>query len=539
MIYLRNLIDKLSLSTEGKDAARELKTDEEIYDYIIKYIKLEELQAVFEEYYNIPFAYFNSLDISSKVLESINWRKAGIYKSLPFKEDGNTLYIASINALNSGLRNSVAGDYKKLGYTIRFVYALERNIMEHINRMTGNVEEKSGGTEQFLSENSEKSASDWIDAVIGKGVDLGASDIHIEPLRNGLQLRYRIDGVLSVKKQFAFSREFVNNVLSRLKLISHLDIAEKRKPQDGRIDNFQYQGNIYDIRTSSISTIYGEKLVLRVFQKEEGVLYLEDIGFYPKDKGLIEDIIMNPYGAIYLSGATGSGKTTTMYSLINHIVKDELNICSVEDPVEKTLDKVNQVDINELHETGFADMLTAFLRQDPDVIMIGEIRDDAATADLALRAAQTGHLVVSTVHANNALSTFTRLLSMNVDKYLLFTSTLAVVSQRLVRMLCDCKAPADLSDYQQKYMEYLQRTYGLESVQTYEPCGCEKCNYIGYKGRTIIYEILQVDEMTDENKLEEYVSGDNFTPIELNGYYKVREGITSVEELIRSTRKGI
>jgi type IV pilus assembly protein PilB len=312
-----------------------------------------------------------------------------------------------------------------------------------------------------------------------------ASDIHIEPFEKVTRVRYRVDG--SLFDAIDFTRKLHPAVSSRIKIMANIDISEKRRPQDGRILIKTLNKNI-DLRVSTLPTIYGEKVVLRLLDQSNAMVGLEKLGLEQADRELVDKIIGSPYGIVLVTGPTGSGKSTTLYSVLERLSKPEVNIITVEDPVEYTMTGINQIQVNEKAGLTFSEALRSILRQDPDKIMVGEIRD-LETAQLAVRAALTGHLVLSTLHTNDAPSATVRLIEMGIAPFLVSSSLIAVVAQRLIRKLCEhCKQEYELPDK-------IAEEVGLpKGTVVFKPVGCEICRGTGYKGRSGIYEIMKVDE---------------------------------------------
>ncbi|RMH79466.1 MAG: type II/IV secretion system protein, partial [Acidobacteria bacterium] len=379
--------------------------------------------------------------------------------------------------------------------------------------------------------------------LMAEAVNLGASDIHVEPQEKKLSVRYRVDGVLRVYHEFQV--KIKDALIARYKILSNMDIAEKRRPQDGRIRT-RIGGRKIDMRVSTVPTVYGEKLVMRIQEAEKYLsVRLEDIGFEPDDLEKFRKAIWTPWGMILVTGPTGSGKTTTLYAALMERNSPDVNIMTAEDPVEVSIPGLNQVQINERIGLGFANILRSFLRQDPDIILIGEIRD-TETAEIGIRAALTGHLVFSTLHTNDAPSSVTRLVDMGIEPFLVGSSVILITAQRLVRKLCPrCR---QIDDTPKEALVRLGVVKDLdEDITIYKanPKGCEHCNGTGYKGRTAVHELLEVDE--DIRKL--IVKGANAEDIRdlakkkgmrtlyEAGMLKVRKGITSIAEAQRVLAK--
>jgi general secretion pathway protein E len=367
-----------------------------------------------------------------------------------------------------------------------------------------------------------------------------ASDIHLEPRRDQGVVRFRIDGVLHPVYQVPPS--VMNAITSRVKLLGRMDVVEKRRPQDGRIKTKRPDGNEVEMRLSTLPTAFGEKLVMRIFDPEVVVKDLAALGFNEHDAKRWESLITRPYGIILVTGPTGSGKTTTLYSTLKRLATDEVNVCTVEDPIEMIEPSLNQMQVQHGIDLGFADGLRALMRQDPDIIMVGEIRD-LETAEMAVQAALTGHLVFSTLHTNDAPSAITRLLELGVPYYLLNATVLGVLAQRLVRTLCThCKAPHD--NFDKAAFEEAVKPWSVHGTQRpYKAVGCLECRMTGYQGRLGVYELLTltdalrelVTKEPDIGKLRAQGIKDGMHPLRVAGAMKVAEGATTMEEVLANT----
>jgi len=399
------------------------------------------------------------------------------------------------------------------------------------------VEEES--TEFDLSREEAVSIDDapvvkLVNTILGQAVESGASDVHVEPFESETRVRYRIDGVLF--DMLTFPKHLHPPVSSRIKIMSGMDIAEKRHPQDGRI-LLRAEGRRIDIRVSSLPAIYGEKLVLRLLDQATAMVGLEKLGLDPEEKVALDKIIKVPYGIILVTGPTGSGKSTTLYSILQTLNSYYVNITTVEDPVEYTIAGVNQVQINEKAGLTFDTVLRSILRQDPDIILVGEMRD-TETAQLAVRAALTGHLVLSTLHTNDAPSSIIRMVDMGIPPFLVSSSVVAVMAQRLVRKLCPrCKVPYELP-------HDVAESLGLDGFTTvYKPVGCEECRGTGYRGRTAIFEIMSMTEeirravMTGatSDDLRAMAISQGMRTLRVSGAKKVKDGVTSADEVLSVT----
>ena len=375
-----------------------------------------------------------------------------------------------------------------------------------------------------------------VNSIIEQAARLRASDIHIEALETKVRVRYRIDGALYEKASYAVS--LLPAIMARLKIIGGMDISEKRKPQDGRI-TLVIDRREYDIRVSILPTVFGEKCVMRLAQKQALTRNKQELGFEPDELAAFDHILQNPNGILLVTGPTGSGKSTTLYTALSELNREDVNIITVEDPVEANIDGINQVQTNVKADLTFASALRSILRQDPDIIMIGEIRD-GETAGIAVQASITGHLVVSTLHTNSAAGTISRLEDMGIESYLLADSLIGIIAQRLVRRLCpSCKKEHMLTDEEKELMEIPK----YKEVKVYEPCGCEACERTGYKGRIGIYEIMTVTpklkSMIARNvaadELKEAAMTEGMHTLRQSAARKVLEGVTSVNEMIRTT----
>jgi type IV pilus assembly protein PilB len=371
-----------------------------------------------------------------------------------------------------------------------------------------------------------------VNSIISQAVKMRASDIHIEPFENILRVRYRIDGEL--QEIVSPTKAAHSALITRIKIMGKMDIAEKRIPQDGRIET-DIDGREIDMRISSLPTVYGEKIVIRLLDRSNFLTNKSSLGMTDKNMEAYDKIIMSPNGIILVTGPTGSGKSTTLYATLKELNKDNINIITVEDPVEYKLNGINQVQINPKAGLTFANGLRSILRQDPDIIMIGEIRD-GETAEIAVRAAITGHLVLSTVHTNDAPSTLTRLIDMGVEPYLVSSSLVGVISQRLVRRICNnCREPYELEDRESEFF------YKNTTEIVYHGKGCELCNNTGYKGRIAVHEVMPITKeiramINNRNSVDDirdlaYKTGTD--SLKDNCRKLVLEGITTVEEMIK------
>ncbi|CAM3723804.1 type II secretion system ATPase GspE [Vibrio aquimaris] len=392
--------------------------------------------------------------------------------------------------------------------------------------------------EDLLESDDDAPIIKLINAMLGEAIKEGASDIHIETFEKALSIRFRIDGVL--RDVLSPSRKLAPLLVSRVKVMAKLDIAEKRIPQDGRI-SLRIGGRAVDVRVSTMPSSHGERVVMRLLDKNATRLDLHSLGMTPENHANFRTMIERPHGIILVTGPTGSGKSTTLYAGLQELNSNERNILTVEDPIEFDIDGIGQTQVNPKVDMTFARGLRAILRQDPDVVMVGEIRD-LETAQIAVQASLTGHLVMSTLHTNTAVGAITRLRDMGIEPFLISSSLLGVLAQRLVRTLCsECKEPYQADKETKKLFELNEQ----DELTLFKPKGCEHCNNKGYRGRTGIHELLVVDEQVQESihseageqAIEKVIR--QYTPsIRQDGLSKVRNGITSLEEVMRVTKEG-
>lgn len=461
-------------------------------------------------------------------------------------EDGNTLLVAMSDPLDIIAQDEIrmlTGMDIKVGLVAHS--EIERN-RERLYSIQESLEDAnlefmdSTATDLDLTQAMGEASPDdapviqLVNNIIEQAVREGASDIHIEPFEKNTRVRYRIDGQLF--NALDFPKNLHPAVSSRMKIMSGMDISEKRRPQDGRI-LLKVLARRVDLRVSSLPTIYGEKIVIRILDQGNAKVGLSKLGLGHDDKAKVDTVCGAPYGIVLVTGPTGSGKSTTLYSVLEQINKPEVNVVTVEDPVEYTIFGIGQVQVNERAGLNFTNTLRSILRQDPDKIMVGEIRD-GETAQLAIRAALTGHLVLSTLHTNDAPSAAIRLVDMGIQPFLVSSSLLTVIAQRLVRTLCDsCKQKYELPE---KVCDTLEIPRGTE---VYRPVGCNECRGTGYRGRSAIFEIMSVTEnirqlivsgaSSDVLRREAIQSG--MKTLRQSGVQKILDGLTSVEEVLTTT----
>ncbi|NMG33019.1 type IV-A pilus assembly ATPase PilB [Azoarcus sp. TTM-91] len=429
--------------------------------------------------------------------------------------------------------------------------ALSESTEQTLKDLTGDefdmdlLQQEAPG-EQATTEDSSNEVDDapvvkFIQKVLIDAINEGASDIHFEPYEKYYRIRVRTDGVLREIAQPPLVLK--EKIAARIKVISRLDISEKRVPQDGRMKLVLSKSKAIDFRVSTLPTLYGEKIVMRILDPSSAMLGVDALGYEPEQKKVLLDAVQRPYGMILVTGPTGSGKTVSLYTCLNILNKAGVNISTAEDPAEINLPGVNQVNVNDKAGLTFATALRAFLRQDPDVIMVGEIRD-LETAEISVKAAQTGHLVLSTLHTNDAPTTLERLKNMGVAPFNIASSVIMITAQRLARRLCSCKKPADIP-----IEALLEAGFSEEDLdgswQPYAPNGCERCKGSGYKGRVGIYQVMPISEdiahiiMTNGNSMDiaAQAQREGIRDLRQSGLLKVRQGVTSLEEVLASTNE--
>jgi len=401
-----------------------------------------------------------------------------------------------------------------------------------LNRMAESLE-----PEDLMESQDDAPVIRLINAMLTEAIRKGASDVHIEPFERRLSVRYRVDGVMN--KLLEPPQQAAAQVISRIKVMAKLDIAEKRLPQDGRI-SLRVAGRPVDVRVSTLPSGHGERVVMRLLDKQAGRLDLEQLGMAETTRGHLEAVLKLPHGIILVTGPTGSGKTTSLYAALTKLNNARSTILTVEDPIEYYLDGIGQTQVNTKVDLTFARGLRAILRQDPDIVMVGEIRD-LETAEIAVQASLTGHLVLSTLHTNTAIGSITRLRDMGVEPFLLSSSLVGLVAQRLVRLLCpDCKTLHQPSNSEQQALGLAED----DTTEIFIPHGCNRCNHTGYVGRSGIYEVVLVDEKirnmvhdgAAEHEIDNYART-RFEGITDDGMRLVLQGKTSLEEVLRVTRE--
>ena len=496
-----------------------------------------------------------NVDIIQAIFDLVPTDLIQKHQIIPLKLLGSTLTVATADPTNLIAINEIQFI---TGYGVRPVLASPSEIRSVLQRRYGNTSydevlkrfgdremevvsaEEDINLEELQQATQEAPVVTLVSAILADAAKRGASDIHFEPYEKVFRIRFRLDGVL--QEIMTPPQRLKNAMISRLKVMANLDIAERRLTQDGRIKLKMGQGQELDLRVSVLPTLFGEKIVMRLLDKSNLQLDMAKLGFDTQNLKDFKEAIYKPYGMILLTGPTGSGKSTTLYSALSELNKADVNISTAEDPVEYSIMGVNQVQVRDEIGLNFASCLRSFLRQDPDIIMVGEVRD-IETAQIAVKAALTGHLVLSTLHTNDAPSTVDRLINMGVESFLLTSSINLIVAQRLVRKICgNCKTPVEVSSE-------ILINIGVDPAEvasgfpTFRGQGCPNCNQTGYKGRMAIYEVMVLHDALKEIILRGVSAADlkreavklGMSTLRLSAIKKVRDGLTTIEETVRVT----
>lgn len=493
-------------------------------------------------------------DISADLVRDIpiNYCKSNYV--LPYKEEKNELLVLTANPLQHQIIKDFSLLFEK---PTRLIVSSASKVLDAINRVYERSTSALSGIENIETDNydpdeqiidlleaedDEAPVIKFVNSVLFRAVKEKASDIHVEPFEKDLVIRFRVDGVLYTV--FKPPKKLQNSIISRLKVMANLNIAEKRLPQDGRIP-LKIGGKDIDIRVSTVPATFGERIVMRLQDRSNVILALEQLGFSQENMDRVDDLIRRPYGIMLVTGPTGSGKSTTLYACLTRINTPDLNILTIEDPVEQRIHGIGQVQTNAKIGLTFASGLRAFLRQDPEVIMVGEIRDQE-TAELAIQASLTGHLVFSTLHTNDSAGAFPRLLDVGAEPFLIATSVIGVMAQRLIRVLCPhCKESYSPSELELATLGITREQ--AQNSQVSKAVGCDKCNGKGYLGRTLIAELLSVDDdirslvmqKKDGGSIRRLAVQKGMKTFREHGIEKVLAGITTIEELVSNTQLDI
>jgi type IV pilus assembly protein PilB len=493
----------------------------------------------------------NHYAIDPKVISLASAELAHRYRFIPLFKIEDTVTIAMADPLDLFALDRIKFE---MGYKIKPVISTEKSVMAAINQFYPQVNplkaildkveeqmvefEDDGRLSKLQLERiaEEPPIVKLVNALITQAIQMQASDIHIEPQRENVSVRFRVDGIL--RKLSSLPKSVCLPVVSRIKILSRLDITQRRKPQDGRIP-FEHENHLVDLRISTYPTIFGEKIVIRILDLSKIHLELPDLGMPSQVESKFHQLIQRPHGMILVTGPTGSGKSTTLHAALKCINSEGINITTIEDPVEYQVDRINQANVDEKAGLTFADALRSILRQDPDIILVGEIRD-AETVQLAIRAALTGHLVFSTLHTRDAVGTITRLLDLGVEPFLVSSSLICVLAQRLVRVICpQCKETYHPPENTLKNLNIQNR----EELVFHRGKGCPSCENTGYKGRVAIYELLVPSKEVFEaimakassEQIKEIIKNLGTRTLADDGLEKVMEGITTIEEVLRVT----
>ncbi len=547
------LMDLDCISREELEEALEIQKQSEedarIGEILVDlgYISEKELMEAMEKQKDIPYAELSDRYLDPGLADYLPENIARRHMVVPLERDGEQLKVAMsdptdliaiddierVSGFNIKPHFGAPGELRK---ALDWIYADESidvgELLEDFDRREQEEEEEDFAEDELREMVEEAPIVRLANSIISRAFQKEASDIHVEPEEDHIRIRYRIDGVLheEMKAPKASQRALV----SRFKIIADLDITEHRVPQDGKIQ-MNVKGYEIDMRVSTLPTVHGEKVVIRLLSRDTELLDLENLGFSDDNLETLRNLIRKPHGILLLTGPTGSGKSTTLFASMNEIKDASLNLTTIEDPVEYQVEGIYQVQARPKAGLTFARTLRSILRQDPDIIMVGEMRD-SETAEIAVRAALTGHLVFSTLHTNDAVSSVTRLVDMGLPPYLVSSSVIGVVAQRLVRRLCpECKREAELTAEDEAFLapEKVEQAYTSE--------GCQKCGHTGYEGRMALQEILELEseikEMianeADEEKLKRKALSKGMTTLKKDGIRKLREGKTDVEELKR------
>jgi type IV pilus assembly protein PilB len=559
-----NKISKLSI--QARESGRSL-TQTLLSENLIGEEDMVKLQS---EYFHIPYVDLRSHAVPKEILDLMPQSSIANYRFTPFAFDGRVLKVALTDPTDLLALEALEFFAQKKHYIVEiyltslssFKHAVSqsKDISAEVSTALEDIAQREKQYQEKRIKESEKTTkatniiaeapiSKIVDVVLRHAIEERASDIHIEPGEHDLRVRYRIDGVL--QNSLVIPKSVHPAIVSRIKILSNLKIDEQRLPQDGRF-HMQMENVSVDFRVSTLPTVNGEKVVLRILDKSSGVPSLKDLGVLGRKLKIIEDNLKKPHGMMLVTGPTGSGKSTTLYSVLNSLNRIGVNIITLEDPVEYYIEGINQSQVKPEIGMTFAAGLRSILRQDPNIIMVGEIRD-AETAELAVHSALTGHLVFSTLHTNDAIGALPRLMDMGIDPFLIVASLNVVIAQRLVRKICDnCRKEETLpADIEKQIRETLagvpeEELLGadISKIRVFHGQGCSTCGNSGYKGRIGIYEVLPVTKTIGEMivnkepgpKIEELAHKEGMISMTQDGYVKVVKGITSVEEVMRVTR---
>ncbi len=522
-----------------------------------KVLDVEALAAWLAARFDIPYVRIDPLKVDvGRVADVMSISYAERRRALPLQVGAHEITVGTCEPFDTGWVAEIEGHTRKAiklvvvsplelqKYTTEF-YTLSRSVRAAIKTGENTAAASFEQLVELGRSNKQLDANDQgvvqvVDWLWQYAFDQRASDIHLEPRRELSAIRFRIDGVMHTVYQLPPG--VMNAMIARVKLLGRMDVVEKRRPLDGRIKTRNPEGDEIEMRLSTLPTAFGEKMVMRIFDPEATVKPLEALGFGTHDAKRWESLVTRAHGIILVTGPTGSGKTTTLYSTLRRLATDEVNVCTIEDPIEMIQPAFNQTQVQPALDLGFADGLRALMRQDPDIIMVGEIRD-LETAEMAIQAALTGHLVFSTLHTNDSASAVTRLADLGVPAYLISATVIGVLAQRLVRSLCpSCKQP-DEETTAETLADFVKPWRLNGKVRAYKPVGCLECRMTGFRGRAGLYELLTIGDaarhcihpVPDAAKLRQQARTDGLLPLRLAGAMKVAEGATTLEEVLSAT----
>lgn len=559
-------LSRLELIPEemAEQLAKESRTTGDLFDTVIekKLASGPQISQSFSDNFGLPQCDILSINSEHLPVELIDIKLAKKHRVLPVYQHHTKLFVAVSDPIDKQALDEVKFN---TGLAVTPVQADPAAIRELIDKLEASAEdsiisalqddddlENLGELDMVDEDAKDKSDIDdlgvddapivkYVNKLLMDSIKKGASDIHVEPFEKNLRIRFRIDGVLHevIKQPITLAPR----IIARIKILSKMDIAERRVPQDGRMKLRLSKNKAIDFRVNTLPTMYGEKVVIRLLSMGAEGLTLENLGFTVEQQELYKNAVTRPYGMVLITGPTGSGKTVSLYTALGMLNTIDKNVSTVEDPVEINVMGINQVNINEKAGLTFAHALRAFLRQDPDILMVGEIRD-LETAEIAIKASQTGHLVLSTLHTNDAPATLTRLLNMGVPAFNIASSVHLIVAQRLARRLCShCKTPVEIPDHALKEVGFTDKDIA-QKLTIYGPKGCPECSE-GYRGRTGIFQVMPVTEEIKglimegctQKDIEDMVKKSGIMDLRQAGLYKVKEGVTSIEEVERVTNQ--
>lgn len=551
VLYKHQLID----AEQAEKLRTELDQKRPVIPALLQmgHLNADKLAYFLSNIFGIPYLDLQNYNESLVPVDIIDTRIMQTHFCIPLLKRGNRMFLAVSDPTTIQNYQKIAAD---AGYMLDLIIVRDdqlRNLLENISHesvdLLDGIDNAFDGAQDIGSaamsaddDDSENGpVAKFVFKVLGDALNTGASDIHFEFYEEMARVRFRIDGQL--REVVRMPLNIRNQVASRIKVMAKLDISEKRIPQDGRIQiQFRKGAKPIDFRVSTLPTLFGEKIVMRILNSDAATLNIDQLGFEDFQKELLLEAIHRPYGMVLVTGPTGSGKTVSLYTCLNILNTESANISTAEDPAEINLPGINQVNVNEKQGLTFSAALKSFLRQDPDIIMVGEIRD-LETADIAIKAAQTGHMVFSTLHTNNAPATLSRMLNMGVAPFNIASSVNLIMAQRLVRRLCSCKAPAERPPEQAlKKAGFSDEDLAKDWI-FYRPVGCDRCKGKGYKGRAGVYEVMPISEelqriiMTNGNEVDisHQALKEGLVDLRHAGLLKVMAGITTLDEILAST----